>query len=67
MLCRYAVALEAERGSVRNAVYVDMEDPYHSVRVVEGGSPSGQDLLVVSGEEHDQGIRTDSYHDAYGR
>jgi len=35
--------------------------------VVEGGSPSGQDLLVVSGEEHDQGIRTDSYHDAYGR
>lgn len=44
-----------------------MEDPYHSVRVVEGGAPSGRDLLIVSGEEHDQGIRTDSYHDAYGR
>ena len=56
-----------ERGSVQNAVYVDMEDPYHSVRVVEGGSPSGQDLLVVSGEEHDQGIKPEKYQDSYGR
>ena len=65
--CRYAIALEVEKASVTNAIYVDGGDPCHSVRVVEGGSPSGQDLLIVSGEEHDQGIKPEKYSDSYGR
>ena len=65
--CRYAIALEIEAASVTSAIYVDGEDPCHSARVVEGGSPSGQDLLIVSGEEHDQGIKPEKYQDAYGR
>ena len=65
--CRYAVALEIESGSVKNAVYADTEDPHHNVRVVEGGAAGGGDLLVVAGEEHDQGISPESYTDVYAR
>ena len=65
--CRYAIALEIEAASVTSAIYVDGGDPCHSARVVEKGSPSGQDLLIVSGEEHDQGIKPEKYQDAYGR
>ena len=67
VLHRYAVALEVAKGSVKNAVYVDTEDPHHSVRVVEGGAAGGGDLLVVAGEEHDQGISPESYTDAYNK
>lgn len=64
---RYAVSLEIPKGSVQNAVYCDTEDPHHSVRVVEGGAAGGGDLLVVSGEEHDQGIRPEAYINVYNR
>ncbi|DBB18648.1 TPA: hypothetical protein ACH3X3_000265 [Trebouxia sp. C0006] len=64
---RYAVALEIAKGSVKNAVYADTEDPHHSVRVVEGASGGGGDLLVVAGEEHDQGISPESYTDVYNK
>lgn len=62
---RYAVALELEKGSVQNAVYADTENPHHNVRVVEGAAPGGGDLLIVAGEEHDQGITPESYQDVY--
>ena len=52
---------------VEKALYFDAEDPHHSVRVVEGGAAGGQDLLVVSGEEHDQGINPGDYTDVYSR
>lgn len=52
---------------MQNAVYCDTEDPHHSVRVVEGGAAGGGDLLVVSGEEHDQGIRPEAYVNVYNR
>ncbi len=64
---RYAVALEVAKGSVKNAVYADTKDPHHNVRVVEGGSARGGDLLVVAGEEHDQGISPESYTDVYNK
>ncbi len=64
---RYAVALGIPKGSVKNAVYADTEDPHHSARVVEGASAGVQDLLVVSGEEHDQGISPESYTDVYNK
>lgn len=61
------MALEVEQGSVQNAVYEDTEEPQHSVRLVEGGAAGGGDLLLVSGEEHDQGIVPEAYKDAYSR
>ena len=64
---RYAVALDIAKASVKNAVYADTEDPHHSVRVVEGASGGGGDLLVVAGEEHDQGISPESYTDVYNK
>ena len=59
------MALELEKGSVQNAVYADTENPHHNVRVVEGAAPGGGDLLIVAGEEHDQGITPESYQDVY--
>ena len=61
------MSLEIPKGAVQNAVYCDTEDPHHSVRVVEGGAAGGGDLLVVSGEEHDQGIRPEAYVNVYNR
>lgn len=65
--CRYAVTLEIPKGSVQNAIFCDTADPHHSVRVAEGGAAGGGDLLVVSGEEHDQGISPETYTNVYDR
>lgn len=67
LFCRYAVTLEIPKGSVQNAIFCDTADPHHSVRVAEGGAAGGEDLLVVSGEEHDQGISPEAYTDVYDR
>lgn len=61
------MTLEIPKGSVKKAVYCDTADPHHSVRVTEGGAAGGGDLLVVSGEEHDQGITPQAYTDVYSR
>ena len=61
------MTLEIPPGSVKNAVYCDTADPHYSVRVAEGGAAGGGDLLVVSGEEHDQGIAPQAYKDVYDR
>ena len=66
-VCRYAVTLEVPKGSVQNAIFCDAADPHHSVRVAEGGGAGGGDLLVVSGEEHDQGISPEAYTNVYDR
>ncbi len=52
---------------MKNAVYADTEDPHHNARVVEAGAAGGGDLLIVAGEEHDQGITPESYTDVYTR
>ena len=63
---RYAITLSVPRGSVRKGVYFDTAEPHHSVRLVEGGD-GRKDLLLVSGEEHDQGIKPEEYADYFGR
>ncbi|DBA83939.1 TPA: hypothetical protein ACH3X1_006435 [Trebouxia sp. C0004] len=63
---RYAITLSVPKGSVRKGVYFDTANPHHSVRLVEGGD-GRKDLLLVSGEEHDQGIKPEEYADYFGR
>jgi len=56
----YVVALRIPRGSVPLALYWDTEDPYHYVRVHQLWDDSGDDLLIVGGEDHKVGQDTDS-------
>lgn len=63
---RYAITLTVLRNSVRKGIYFDTAQPHHSVRVIEGGA-GRQDLLLVSGEDHDQGIKPSEFADYYGR
>ena len=65
-LRRYAVTFSVPKGSVRKGIYFDTANPHHSVRLVEGGD-GRKDLLLVSGEEHDQGIKPEEYADYFGR
>lgn len=65
-MSRYAITLSVPKGSVRKGVYFDTATPHHSVRLVEGGD-GHKDLLLVSGEEHDQGIKPEEYADYFGR
>lgn len=65
-MTRYAITLSVPKGSVRKGVYFDTVNPHHSVRLVEGGD-GRKDLLLVSGEEHDQGIKPEEYADYFGR
>lgn len=67
MVCRYAITLTVPRNSVRKGIYFDTAQPHHTVRVIEGGGGRGQDLLLVSGEDHDQGIKPEEFADYYGR
>jgi len=54
----YVVALEVPRGAVPDALYWDMDDPYHYVRLLKGEAgehSNGFDLLIVGGEDHKTG------------
>lgn len=64
--CRYAITLSVPKGSVRKGIYFDTASPHHTVRLIEGGD-GRKDLLLVSGEEHDQGIKPEEYADYFGR
>lgn len=49
----YAVALELRRGSLPDALYWDMADPYHYVRLNPG--PGATDYLIAGGRDHKSG------------
>lgn len=51
---------------MRKGIYFDTANPHHAVRLIEGGD-GRKDLLLVSGEEHDQGIKPEEYADYFGR
>ena len=61
------MTLQIPKGSVQKAVFCDTQEPHHTVRVVEGAGTGAGDLLVVSGEEHDQGIKPEAYTNVYDR
>ncbi|MBX0332006.1 FAD-dependent oxidoreductase [Pontibacter sp. HSC-14F20] len=55
----YAIGLAVRQGEVPDALYWDMEDPYHYVRLLKGkaGGDNAEDLdlLIVGGEDHKTG------------
>src|SRR5690606_20193708 len=54
-----AIGLAVRQGEVPDALYWDMEDPYHYVRLMKGktGGENADDLdlLIVGGEDHKTG------------
>jgi glycine/D-amino acid oxidase-like deaminating enzyme/nitrite reductase/ring-hydroxylating ferredoxin subunit len=56
----YVIGARVPRGSVAKALYWDMEDPYHYVRLYS--DPSGDrpyDVLIAGGEDHKTGQADD--------
>jgi glycine/D-amino acid oxidase-like deaminating enzyme/nitrite reductase/ring-hydroxylating ferredoxin subunit len=55
----YVIGAAVKRGEVPDALYWDMQDPYHYVRLLKGKAGSddqnGLDLLIVGGEDHKTG------------
>ncbi len=54
----YVLAAEIPAGSVEKALYWDMVDPYHYIRI--GAGRGGLDHLVVGGEDHKTGQANDA-------
>ena len=60
----YVVGTRVPKGSVTKALYWDMADPYHYVRLQEvpigpRGGQTDYDLLIVGGEDHKTGQEAD--------
>jgi glycine/D-amino acid oxidase-like deaminating enzyme/nitrite reductase/ring-hydroxylating ferredoxin subunit len=53
----YAMAFTLPRGSLPDALYWDMADPYHYVRLTPGRD--GNDFLIVGGADHKAGEADD--------
>jgi glycine/D-amino acid oxidase-like deaminating enzyme/nitrite reductase/ring-hydroxylating ferredoxin subunit len=53
----YAMAFALPRGSLPDALYWDMADPYHYVRLSPGAD--GNDILIVGGADHKSGEADD--------
>jgi len=51
----YVVAADIPRDGYTDALFWDMEDPYHYVRFQPGGSKPGVDTILVGGEDHPVG------------
>lgn len=52
----YAIGAVVPRNSVKYALYWDMEDPYHYVRLQPFND---QDMLIIGGEDHKTGQESD--------
>lgn len=58
----YVIGMAIEQDAVADALYWDMEDPYHYVRTAEGGT-----VLLVGGEDHKTGQPGDDSVDRFAR
>lgn len=58
----YVIGAKVPLGSVGKALYWDMEDPYHYVRLhsVTSGCKTHHDILIVGGEDHKTGQAEDT-------
>ncbi len=58
----FAIGARIPRGSVKKALYWDVADPYHYVRVQTGEQAGGSehDLLIVGGEDYKTGQKDDA-------
>jgi glycine/D-amino acid oxidase-like deaminating enzyme/nitrite reductase/ring-hydroxylating ferredoxin subunit len=55
----YVVGIRVPARSVTSALFWDLEQPYHYVRVVPDAATGGGDLLLVGGEDHKTGQADD--------
>ncbi|MGH7470406.1 MAG: FAD-dependent oxidoreductase [Longimicrobiales bacterium] len=55
----FVVAATISKGSVPAGLYWDDDDPYHYLRVADGGNPLS-DWLIVGGEDHKTGHHDDA-------
>ncbi|NLW87422.1 MAG: FAD-dependent oxidoreductase [Planctomycetes bacterium] len=55
----YVIAASVPAGSVPRALFWDMMDPYHYVRLQPDGGGNGADLLIIGGEDHKTGQAND--------
>ncbi|NEM97804.1 FAD-dependent oxidoreductase [Pontibacter burrus] len=54
----YVIGARVPKGSVPDALYWDMQDPYHYIRIQEADKDAGEgadDILIVGGEDHKTG------------
>lgn len=52
----YAIGVKVPKGSVPDALYWDMQDPYHYIRLQKNlEEQEDHDLLIVGGEDHKTG------------
>lgn len=57
----YVIGARIPTGSVPKALYWDMDDPYHYVRIQSGSDRDGQyDVLIAGGEDHKTGQADDA-------
>ena len=62
----YVIGAAIPAGTVKPALYWDILDPYHYVRLQQGSTQQGRDLLIVGGEDHKAG-QADDGEARYGR
>jgi glycine/D-amino acid oxidase-like deaminating enzyme/nitrite reductase/ring-hydroxylating ferredoxin subunit len=55
----YVIGAAVPKGSVPAALYWDMAEPYHYVRIQKGAAADGHDVLIVGGEDHKTGQADD--------
>ena len=56
----YVIAGYIPKGSVADALFWDMDDPYHYVRIEPADTEDGEDILIVGGEDHRTGQVNDT-------
>lgn len=61
--CRYAVAFSLPKGAAQEGVFYELSTPPRIVRVSK--TEDGKLQLIVSGEEHDQGIPAADFQDYF--
>lgn len=64
-LCRYAVAFELPQDAALEGMFYELAEHPYVVRVSK--TSDGGLHLIVTGEEHDQGIPAEEFHDFFGR
>ena len=62
----YVIVASIPAGAMPSVLLWDTLDPYHYVRVQRGAGSSGEDFLIVGGEDHKTG-QAEDYEERYDR
>ncbi len=59
MYLSYVYEIEVPKGRYKAALYEDMKNPYHYIRIDEGGEGINVDTVIVGGEDHRKDLPID--------